>query len=330
MLWIHQRASSLLYAYVRSCAIGTWLLPVNICHYVPAAILKAGHSIRLIDIEAQSLCINQDEVLSICNDPEVRGLIFVDMYGYETPVQSFFQTLKTHRPDLCIIHDKCLGWPDWKTPPSSTADLELHSTGYAKCINLGRGGFAKSNHDLSQVLATETHNDFKLMDARYFEIFFKSWINGAPKSSELNSIIHSAWLPLDQKKLPLPSDYISEIEAQREKIEAHKIRLNCIYQEELKDIPQLNILQQTWRFTLLLPEADRLLSSLQTRSLFASRHYYPLNRIFSSSNSFPVWEGLYSSIVNLFNDFCYTPEMAYQTTKVVRQHWRKYRGHEKI
>lgn len=326
MLWTHQRASSLLYAYVQSCPVGIWLLPVNVCHYVPAAILKAGHSIRLVDIDPQSLCINQEAVLSACHDPEVRGLIFVDMYGYAAPVQAFFRALKTRRPDLQIVHDKCLGWPDWETPPLPTVALELHSTGYAKCINLGSGGFAKSNRDISQALATARHNEFEATAAHHFEAFFKAWVNGVPKPSELQHVVDSAWLPLGRNHIPPTRDYTSAIEAQRPQMEAHKAQLNHIYQEELKDIPQLAISQQTWRFTLLLPKVDRLLSALQAHSLFASRHYYPLNRIFPSPDSFPVWEGMYPNIVNLFNDRLYTPDMAYQTAQVVQQHWQKYRG----
>ena len=66
--------------------------------------------------------------------------------------------------------------------------------------------------------------------------------------------------------------------------------------------------------------ADKSWSRFVTKNgLFASQHYFPLNRVFDS-NLCPNWENAFKSILNLFNDKRFTTEQAEKCCEIVNKY----------
>lgn len=131
------RATKLLYNFLKVNNIsGNVLLPANICPDVVKTLHYAGMTTTFIDLQVETLCINQEAVLAAAK--EASMLIFVHTYGLEVEFSAFFQQLREQNPDLIIVDDKCLCLPDLDVKDSA-ADLVLYSTGEKKMVNLGGG-----------------------------------------------------------------------------------------------------------------------------------------------------------------------------------------------
>jgi hypothetical protein len=136
------RACSILYGLLRE-EERPFLIPANICSVVPETFLEAGRAFELVDVEEPTLEIDPEACLDRLEREPVGGILFVRPYGRERDVDPFFRALKELQPDLLLIDDKCLCRPDCEgLGISSWADATLFSTGYAKHVDLGYGGFA--------------------------------------------------------------------------------------------------------------------------------------------------------------------------------------------
>ncbi len=125
-----------------------FLIPANICPDVPATFLEAKRSFELIDIAEASLALDAEACLERIG--RISGVLFARPYGRERDdVTALFRQLKELRPDLLLIDDKCLCRPDCEgLSVSDQADATLFSTGYAKHVDLGFGGFAHVKIDV--------------------------------------------------------------------------------------------------------------------------------------------------------------------------------------
>ena len=131
------RANKLLYNFIKVNHIaGKVLLPANVCPDVVKTLQFAGLSVQFLDLQAETLCMNQEVALREAKDASM--LIFVHTYGIEYEFTAFFQKLREVNPDLIIVDDKCLCLPDLDVKDSA-ADLVLYSTGEKKMVNLGGG-----------------------------------------------------------------------------------------------------------------------------------------------------------------------------------------------
>ena len=131
------RANKLLYNFIKVNRIaGKVLLPANVCPDVVKTLEFAGLQIQFLDLQAETLCMNQEVALREAKDANM--LIFVHTYGIEYEFTAFFQQLREVNPDLIIVDDKCLCLPDLDVKDSA-ADLVLYSTGEKKMVNLGGG-----------------------------------------------------------------------------------------------------------------------------------------------------------------------------------------------
>ena len=131
------RANKLLYNFIKVNNIaGKVLLPANVCPDVVKTLQFAGLSVQFLDLQAETLCMNQEVALREAKDANM--LIFVHTYGIEYEFTAFFQQLREVNPDLIIVDDKCLCLPDLDVKDSA-ADLVLYSTGEKKMVNLGGG-----------------------------------------------------------------------------------------------------------------------------------------------------------------------------------------------
>ena len=131
------RANKLLYNYIKVNNIaGKVLLPANVCPDVVKTLQFAGLSVQFLDLQAETLCMNQEVALHEAKAANM--LIFVHTYGIEYEFTAFFHQLREVNHDLIIVDDKCLCLPDLDVKDSA-ADLVLYSTGEKKMVNLGGG-----------------------------------------------------------------------------------------------------------------------------------------------------------------------------------------------
>ena len=281
MIVFAPRACSILYGLLRS-EERPFLIPANICPVVPATFVEAGRAFEPVDVAELTLEIDADACLDRIQREPVGGLLFVRPYGRERDADPFFRVLKELQPDLLLIDDKCLCRPDCEgLGISPWADATLFSTGYAKHVDLGYGGFAHLREGLPLLLPGTCES---WLDLRKPEV---SWEEHRRRTGEALG-----------------------------RADEHKRRLNAIYAEALPREIQMDTGFQSWRFNVRVSEADRLVERLFAAGLFASRHYAPVD----GGGRFPVAERLHGDVVNLFNDRYFDEERAERTARVVIQH----------
>lgn len=286
MIVFAARACSILYGLLRG-EDRRFLIPANVCPIVPATFLEARRAFDLIDVAEPTLEMDPDACLErIRREPgKIGGVLFVRPYGSERDADPFFRRLREAQPDLLLIDDKCLCRPDCEgLGISSWVDATLFSTGYAKHVDVGYGGFAHLREGLP----------FPLPGIR------EGWLDlRVPEVS---------WE--EHRHLTL---------AELRRADEHKRRLNAVYSDLVPGEIQMASELQSWRFNIRLPEPDRLVESLFAAGLFASRHYASLGGSFGEGR-FPVAERLHGEVVNLFNDRYFDEERAERAARLVLRH----------
>ena len=77
------RACGILYRILK--AIDTslpFLLPANVCPVVPLTFLSAGIKFKFIDINPNTLCIDEAMCINEIRTKQYAGLMFIRTYGY--------------------------------------------------------------------------------------------------------------------------------------------------------------------------------------------------------------------------------------------------------
>ena len=313
------RASTILYNFILSNdkVKGTWLIPTNVCHFVPATILKAGAKIEILDISEKDLCINQDQVTSrlMNNKKKYSGIIYVRSYGVDNNAADFFSKIKKIKSNLLLVDDKCLGIPSFDKKINLLVDLELFSTGYSKYIDLGYGGFAKLN---SKCNYDKIRLKYSKKDEDTFSEYFKNIVYNNTKvdQQELVEIVNLNWL--NSKEIINKKTYFTEVKAAIKKTKVNKAAINNVYKKALINDVNFKESSANWRYNILVNKRDEILKNLAAQGLFASKHYYPLSKIFEA-NETPIWNFIYNKILNLFNDFRYTINQAKKTTAIINK-----------
>jgi dTDP-4-amino-4,6-dideoxygalactose transaminase len=316
MLIQEYRASKILYNFLVSNNFGgTFLIPANSCPVVPLVFLKAETKFELIDISLSEFCIDQQSVMDkIKRQPGMySGILYVRTYGVENDVDFFFRELKSLDNGFIIIDDCCLCKPDLSNEKDDLIDLKLFSTGYAKYIDIGMGGFAYLNESKS----FKYQPTFKKYCQTDYEILMSSVKNAI--QSNLTFIYDKQLKWLDN--LEMPSDYLRTVEEKLPAIIEHKNKLNVIYKDNLPPSVILDDKFQHWRFNIMVDPAkkEHLISKIFKNGLFASSHYYPLTHIFHQVQS-PNAEYIKQRVVNLFNDMYYTEDQAYKTCTIINEY----------
>lgn len=291
-----------------------FLLPANVCPVVPLTFRKAERPFELVDVSGPDLAIDEARCLErIARDPgSVAGLLFVRTYGALGDAAPFFRAAKELSPDLLVIDDRCLCRPDLdggsRTP---SADVTLWSTGYAKHVDVGFGGFA---HLCEGVPYRSSEGAFSAAVLEEVERGVKEALaRGVPLEGGRED-----WLDLAHPEVSWPA-YRNGVLAALPEIDEHKRRLNAIYTEILPPEIRLPDRFQGWRFNLLVPAPDRLVERLFEAGLFASRHYASLGGVLGEGR-FPEAEALHRRVVNLFNDRSFDEERAHRAAEVVLAH----------
>jgi hypothetical protein len=308
------RASAILHNLLSSQPHRTaWLLPANVCPIVPLTFRKARCSFEFVDIEDSTLCMSRSEVLKRLRAAPDRygGVLFVRSYGVEDASDDLFYEIKRRSPATLLIDDRCLCPPRLDEPASPVADGMLYSTGYAKPVDLGFGGFAW----LADGIAYRRHGlRYRAEELERLTSLIKSAIEHGRRFEYTDT----HWLDAREPVMAL-DEYRSTIRAHALESVALKSTINSIYRNGLPDSICLDERFQNWRFQILVPEKDRLLAALFDNGLFASSHYADLTGIFSNGVS-PEAARLHRRVVNLFNDRYFSEDQAEQTVALVLEH----------
>src|SRR5258706_1234322 len=301
------RASAILYhLLVSQQQRQTWLLPANICPIVPITFLKAGVPFELVDISAVNLHMDLEQVEELVKSREVGGLLYAHTYGDISTPDDFFQSLKSINPKLIIVDDRCLCIPEFEV--LSSADVVLYSTGYAKIVELGFGGYAfmKQGVDYQPISL--------LFNAEHYlgiENSYKLAIQNDVKYSYHDS----DWLQTDAD-LPAWNEYREQVQSALGLSLNQRETLNKIYASRLPQEVQLPERYQTWRFNIRVPNKMQILKAIFDNGLFASSHYASLAGIMSEDRA-PVAQALASEVINLFNDNYFDEQKAERVCEII-------------
>lgn len=292
---IANRASAILYWFLRSCTRGCFVLPVNICPVVPLTFQKAGLDFEFFDINPNNYCLDTDAVLEAVKIKPgyYSGVLFVNTYGAVVDTEAFFAELKSIDEHISVIADRCLCYPDFE-PLEPNIDLEIYSTGAKKAVDLGLGGYAKTADHVQLEKVTEAFDPEA--EAR-IEIQIKE----AGQHRTLIQTTESDWLDTCVPEFSW-EEYKSSIEQSLKIQDDHRKSINRVYNEYLPSDIIMDDNYQNWRFNILTDQKETILRTLFDKGLFASSHYLPASHIFGSTKAFPNATKLFDSVVNLFND----------------------------
>ncbi len=318
MSWVYEnRASTVLYNLLKELKKENpeilFFIPSNVCPIVPATFCKVGVKYEFIDISIETLCIDLNIVKRKALEYSSIGLLYVRNLGIiHQNVDEVFRDLKKDNPDIFIIDDRCPCRIDFEEKMlCPNADVTLFSTGYAKYVEMGFGGCAFVNSPLqyhsNKLKYLKTDHD-NLVDSFNYSI----------QNNKRFIYKESDWLDTNNPELGF-EEYKIRVLSKRDEVDAHKAKLNNIYKNNLstKVLPSLDL--GVWRYNIFVKDKDVLLEDIFSNNLFASSHYSDISGVFNNVNS-ENSKALHQNIVNLFNDYRYSEEMAYQTCEIVNKH----------
>jgi len=304
------RASAILYHVLRSRADRRpFLLPANICPVVPLTFLKAGVPFAFADLDPASLNLDLARAAPLLQNGQFGGLLYAHTYGDEsTPVEFFAETRRRDK-DLLVIDDRCLCMPEMEPDPDNPADVLLYSTGYAKMVDIGSGGYAFLRPGMDyrpQALsfrqadldAVEQAYKASLTNCQPFHYHDSDWLQAGP--------------------IPAWETYRLQIAEAVPRSRAHRREINATYAARLPAEICLPDRFQLWRFTIRVDDKFAVLKAIFDAELFASSHYASLAGVFTPG-SCPQAEELAGHVINLFNDHHYTVKMAERTCDIIRR-----------
>lgn len=311
---IARRASTVLYEFLKgtSSTKEIYLLPANICPVVPAVFCKLDIPFKLMDISLSTYCIDWEECLKQARDnlDNKYNLLYVHSYGYLDP--NFNDRLKHWKkefPDSIVIDDRCLIEPSL-VKHNQLSDMELYSTGYSKLLEIGHTGWGVYNNKPDELGWNPNYNDLQHDD------LIKSFHHSLETKERVAFDFASEWL--DQRKSEMHCcDILKEIEGGLIKSLNHRLKLNEIYMEHLKEwaIPSC---YNRWRFNIFSPSSKKLLQVIFNEGHFASRHYQPVTIMFGQKET-PNASFVGNQIVNLFNDYRYDELQAEELAKLIQK-----------
>ena len=303
------RASAIIYNFIKQYNTGVYLLPANICYIVPITFVKAGVKFEFVDINPITFCIDENAVYKKINEniQTYSGLIYVHTYGAIQNVDFFFNKIKSLNQKINIIDDRCLCVPNFSVE-HSLADLVLFSTGYGKYANIGYGSFAFLKQSLNVLDDNELFDEKSILgiESQIKECFIKNFKYTEVCNTWLNSIIEEK----------LPNGYLNNVKEFVFKVTEHKIRINAIYNKNLPKHIQMGNHYNSWRYNILVSNKVKVLDNIFKAGLFASSHYIPSSRLFDDKYYLES-ENLFSNVINLFNDFNFSEKNAIQICEII-------------
>jgi len=195
------------------------------------------------------------------------GILYAHTYGDPATPSEFFRWAKERWPNLVIIDDRCLCVPDIE-PRESPADATLYSTGYAKIVDAGFGGFAFLNDELKH-----QHHELAFDAEALQELDSAS--KQSVKQGNRFEYRDSNWLQTDVA-LPAWSEYVERVRQLLPATLAHRREINAVYNSLTPAELPLGPAFQLWRFNLRLTHKEAVLRQIFEAGLFASSHYRSL------------------------------------------------------
>jgi hypothetical protein len=312
MKYIYEpRASTIIYnLLIARVDSRPWLMPANICPIVPIIFLKAHVPFEFVDISALTFHMDLEQVEERIKTRKYGGLLYAHTYGELSTPQEFFVLAKNIAPELFVLDDRCLCVPDFES--DEVVDLTLYSTGYAKIIDLGFGGYAlaKDNFEYRSAKLPFDPQDHAELESSYKEAI----------QTQKAFIYHdSNWL---ETSAPVPAwyDYREKIESGLKTSLDHRDELNALYKKLLPYEIQLPQAYQTWRFNIRVRNKGSVLRAIFNAGLFASSHYASLAGIMTEGRA-PRAELLANEVVNLFNDQNFDLQNAEKICKVILENY---------
>lgn len=312
MIAFERRASTVLFNLLRTRRDDRpYLLPANACPILAITLLKAGVPFELVDISERTLLIDPDVILDRArrNERRYAGMIFVRSYGLLTDADEFFREFKQAAPGAIVIDDRCLCPPEFQLRNEHEADAVLYSTGHAKFVDLGWGGYGILPEDSDYDSARES---FEPEDLRQLTLDYKRALESGVK------FVYSTSKWLDEREPPISwSRYAEFTDARRAEMLDHKRHLNEIYRTGIPAELQYPEAYQQWRFNLRIANPPQVLAAIFAAGLFASQHYVPLTRAFgdgAAANAEATWR----HVINLFNDQYLSAEQASHVAEIVK------------
>jgi dTDP-4-amino-4,6-dideoxygalactose transaminase len=303
------RASAILYGLLRSRGDSRpWLLPANICPVVPLVFAKAGVPIELVDISPRDLHLELDQALERLTSGRFGGVLYAHTYGEPSTPRDFFAQAKQSRPDVMLVDDRCLCAPELDPDSSTFADVVLYSTGYAKQVDLGHGGYAFVQpsvayttiplaYDAASYAALEQGYKSALSQRRPFEYRDSDWLE--------TQGWQTSW-----------REYRAQIAAGLAAARQQRARLQQVYAELLPAEIQLPAAYQEWRFNVRVTKQQELLQAIFAAGDFASAHYASLAGVMGPGVC-PNAELLAGEVLNLFVDRYFTVERAERVARTI-------------
>jgi hypothetical protein len=289
-----------------------FLLPANVCPIVPLTYLKAGVAFEFIDIDTNSLCLNEQVALAKLTTNTYGGIHYVRTFGVENNPSDFFARVKSHSLDLFVIDDKCLNIPKFRiTELPKNIDLEIFSTGYSKYVDIGWGGVGYLQ---PQYIYQRRQLPYKLNDLEKLTASLKKCL----EENQAYRYKDTDWLG-DTLFSINPENYQQLIEGQVDSVRIHKDAMNTLYSNELPKEIQLSIDFQNWRFNIRVPRRNELLENIFSAGLFASAHYSSVTHLFDQPKALCA-EKNNGDILNLFNDFRFDLDKAKRTISIIKKH----------
>lgn len=288
-----------------------FLMPANICPIVPITFFKARVPFEFVDIAPKTLDmdLNRVEARLRAGAGGFGGILYAHPYGAEyTPVRSLEQ-IKARYPELFIIDDRCLCPPELEAAPEAWADLQLYSTGYAKIVDMGFGGFAYTRTDILR------HQSLPFDPAALGEV--EAEYKAAVQSGQRYVYRDSDWLATDAD-LPEWETYAARVRTALAESLALRQSINAVYNALIPPEVCLADDFQTWRFNVRVGTKQPILSAIFEAGLFASSHYASLVGIMGAGEGAVAAE-LAQHVINLFNDHHYDIDRAERTAQIIRR-----------
>jgi dTDP-4-amino-4,6-dideoxygalactose transaminase len=305
------RASAILYNLLKSRAdTRPWLLPANICPIVPLTFLKADVPFGLVDISADRLHMDLEQAEAEIRKRSFGGVLYAHTYGEASTPNYFFHQIKTADESIMVVDDRCLCVPDLQPDADNPADVQLYSTGYAKIMDLGSGGYAFLKDGVSY---RSVHLPFDSQAHDRIQAQYKQAIQGATAFAYEDC----NWLQTEAV-LPRWEEYCELIEERLIFSMSHRSKLNRIYTSRLPQELQLPDEYQMWRFNILVEDKQQMLNTIFEAGLFASSHYASLAGIMTDGKCSHA-QALHDSVINLFNDYHFDEVKAEKVCEVILQ-----------
>ncbi len=319
---VETRASTILYklALARPKSDGIYLVPANACPVVPLSIMKACRDVEFIDIDKQTLVMDQATIIARLNDktkPSVAGVIFIRTYGAIDGYTTNFSEIRHISKDTIIIDDRCASVPELDDGNfrASMAHVHLYSTGYGKYVDLGKGGYAYMEPSVEY----ESNSLVDVYYAQGNEKRLRDECDACWKQHRLLEVSKfNDWLDTVSVKNSW-DEYRDQIAVMLEKVVLHKEKSGLIYRSIIPETLFIGEEYNHWRHQVRVNRKDDLLKKIFADGNFASGHYNVTARLFTK-NKFAVSEQLYAEVINLFNDFYVNEKQVEAVARVVASH----------